>query len=59
MKHTHTLPPILLIGLLLTPGLPLAQVATNCATVTAIPQAQCFVVLEQKLVFLNLFDNPE
>ncbi len=42
MKHIHTLPPILLIGLLLTlSSLPTVQAATNGAAVTEIPPAQC------------------
>jgi len=42
MKHIHTLPPILLIGLLLIlSSLPTVQAATNCAAVTEIPKAQC------------------
>ncbi len=46
MKHIHTLPPILLIGLLLTlSSLPTVQAATNCAAVTEIPPAQCDTLL--------------
>ncbi len=59
MKPPHTLPPIFLIGLLLTlRSLPTVQAATNCAAVTEIPKAPFFVleVIEPKLVLL---DNSE